>query len=124
MTLVDLAGHLSVAKSDGPRWRLVADFLEEYRHEPTAERATLLADEPPGTGDERWDVFLAALSPSIGPRATAEGSPRGRPVGKSGSRKPGSPCVVRHFCRCHAAVLLHEAEQAAAARHETAQAGP
>ncbi len=85
MTLVDLAGHLSVAKSDGPRWRFVADFLEEYRHKPAAERATLLADEPPGTGDARWDVFLAALSPSIGPRATAEGSPRGRAVGKSGA---------------------------------------
>ncbi len=41
-----------------------------------------------------------------------------------GAPKPGSPCVVRHFCRCHAAVLLHEAEQAAAASHETAQAGP
>jgi len=70
MTLVDLAGHLSVAKSDGPRWRLVADFLEEYRHEPAAERATLLADEPPGTGDERWDVFLAALAEH---RATRDG---------------------------------------------------
>ena len=49
---------------------------------------------------------------------------RWRAVGKSGAPKRGSPCVVRRFCRSHAAVWLYEAEQAAAARHETAQAGP
>ena len=62
MTLVQLAGHLAVADDDSHRWRLVAEMLEEYRHEPVAQRAGLLATEPPSTGDERWDVFLAALA--------------------------------------------------------------
>lgn len=68
MTLVDLAGHLAAAGDDGHRWRLVAEFLEEYRHEPAADRAALLADEPPSTGDERWDVFLAALAEHLATR--------------------------------------------------------
>ena len=62
MTLVDLAGHLASADDDRHRWQLVAELLEEYRHEPAAERAALLVDEPPSTGEERWDVFLAALA--------------------------------------------------------------
>lgn len=40
----------------------MAEFLTEYRHEPAVQRTVLLADEPPSTGDERWDVFLAALA--------------------------------------------------------------
>jgi len=80
MTLADLAGHLLAADSDGLRWRLVAEFLEDYRHEPAAECATLLADEPPGTDDERATSF-SPRSPSISPRETAEGSARGRPTG-------------------------------------------
>jgi hypothetical protein len=44
------------------RWRLVAELLEDYRWEPREGRFALLADEPSGTGDERWDVFLAALA--------------------------------------------------------------
>jgi len=62
MSLADLAGHLARADDDAHRWRLVAEFLEEYRHEVAAARALLLAAEPAGTGDERWDVFLAALA--------------------------------------------------------------
>lgn len=62
MTLVQLARHLALADDDSHRWRLVAEMLEEYRHEPVAQRAGLLATEPPSTGDERWDVFLAALA--------------------------------------------------------------
>jgi len=62
MTLVDLAGHLAATDDDRHRWRLVAEFLEEHRHEPAGERVALLADEPPSAGDERWDVFLAALA--------------------------------------------------------------
>jgi hypothetical protein len=62
MTLVDLSRHLGLAGDDRHRWRLIAEMLEEYRHEPVAERAELLADEPATTGDERWDVFLAALA--------------------------------------------------------------
>lgn len=68
MTLVDLAGHLGNTDDDRHRWRLIAEFLEEHRHEPAAVRATLLADEPPSTGDERWDVFLAALAEHLAAR--------------------------------------------------------
>lgn len=81
MTLGDLAGHLGAADDDGHRWRLIAEFLEEYRHEPTAERAELLADEPPSTGDDRWDVFLAGLAEHL---ATREG--RGVAAWASGRR--------------------------------------
>lgn len=62
MTLVDLAGHLAAADDERHRWRLVAEFLEEFRHEPVSQRAALVADEPPATGDQRWDVLLAALA--------------------------------------------------------------
>lgn len=62
MTLADLAGHLSRAGDDQLRWRLIAEFLEEYRWEPAPQRLQLLDAEPPPTGDQRWDVFLAALA--------------------------------------------------------------
>jgi hypothetical protein len=61
MTLVRL-GALLAASDDSRRWRLVAEFLEEYKWEPAETRGTLLAQEPARTGDERWDVFLAALA--------------------------------------------------------------
>jgi transcriptional regulator with XRE-family HTH domain len=62
MALVDLAGHLASTDDDQLRWRLIAEFLEEHRHEPIDVRAQLLRDEPSPTGDARWDVFLAALA--------------------------------------------------------------
>jgi len=68
MTLVDLADHLAAAEDDRHRWRLVAEFLEEYRHEPDEARAGLLADEPHSTRDDRWDVFLAALAEHLATR--------------------------------------------------------
>jgi len=62
MTLSVLAGHVRRAEDSGIRWRLVAEFLEEYRWEQAPGRLDLLDDEPESTGDERWDVFLAALA--------------------------------------------------------------
>ena len=62
MTLADLAGHLSRAADDRTRWKLTWEFLEEYRWESTALQLSLLQDEPPGVGDERWDALLAALA--------------------------------------------------------------
>jgi hypothetical protein len=62
MTLADVAGHLSRAADDRTRWKLIWEFLEEYRWESTAVQLSLLRDEPPGVGDERWDVLLAALA--------------------------------------------------------------
>ena len=35
------------------------ELLEEYRWEPDDVQPSLLQDEPPTTGDERWDVLLA-----------------------------------------------------------------
>lgn len=68
MTLVDLAGHLAATDHDRHRWPPVAQFLEEYRHEPADDRSALLADEPPTTGSARWDVFLAALAEYLATR--------------------------------------------------------
>ncbi|HEU5429691.1 MAG TPA: hypothetical protein VFU74_22610 [Actinocrinis sp.] len=60
-SLADLADWLAGC-SEQERWRLVAEFLEEYRHEPPGIRLALLESEPAGTGDERWDVLLGALA--------------------------------------------------------------
>jgi hypothetical protein len=61
MTLAAL-GRLVAEGDDARRWHVVAEFLEEHRHEPREVRLTLLDAEPAPTGDERWDVFLAALA--------------------------------------------------------------
>ena len=61
MSLAELARLLQAA-SRSDWWRLVAEFLEEDRWEPLDRRHQLLSMEPPGTGDERWDVLLAALA--------------------------------------------------------------
>ncbi|MFV2084485.1 hypothetical protein [Micromonospora sp. LOL_021] len=68
-------GVLLVGADEQRRWRLVAEFLEEYRWEPAQERAALLEQEPAVTGDEHWDVFLAALTEHL---ATKDG--RGAPA--------------------------------------------
>jgi hypothetical protein len=60
MTLASL-GKLLAGSDDSRRWRLVAEFLEEYRWEPANTRDALLAQEPAATGERHWDVFLAAL---------------------------------------------------------------
>jgi len=61
MTLIDLAGHLAGVETT-PTAGNSSRSLEEFSHESPAERGALLADEPPDTGDERWNVFLAALA--------------------------------------------------------------
>lgn len=55
-------GELLSGSPESERWRLVAEFLEEHRHEQPDQRHALLQAEPPPTGDDRWDVFLAALA--------------------------------------------------------------
>jgi hypothetical protein len=62
MTLADLADRLARAADGKVRWKLVWEFLEEYRWEPDDAQAALLRDEPSPTGDERWDTLLAALA--------------------------------------------------------------
>jgi hypothetical protein len=61
-------GGLMVGADDSLRWRLIAEFLEDYRHEPSGVRLGLLEVEPGLTGDERWDVFLAALGEHLAAR--------------------------------------------------------
>jgi len=67
LTLTALAGKLQQA-DELLRWRLFAEFSEEYRHETGNSRYTLLVEEPPPTGDERWDVFLGALAEHLAAR--------------------------------------------------------
>ncbi len=61
-------GSLLTGADESRRWRLVAEFLEEYRWEPADTRLALLTPEPPATGDEHWDVFLAALAEHLAAR--------------------------------------------------------
>jgi hypothetical protein len=67
LTLAALSALL-VGADESQRWRLIAEFLEEYRWEPADVRSGLLAEEPPNTGDEHWDVFLAALGEHLAAR--------------------------------------------------------
>jgi hypothetical protein len=62
MTLADLGRRLARLDDTRTRWKLVWEFLEEYRWEPDDVQPSLLQDEPPATGDERWDALLAALA--------------------------------------------------------------
>jgi len=66
-TIAELAGWLA-RSIPSELWRYVAEFLEEYRHEPPETRFSLLAEEPSTTGDEHWDVFLAALAEHLAAR--------------------------------------------------------
>jgi hypothetical protein len=62
MTLAVLAEHLRATVNEKIRWKLVWEFLEEYRWEPPEIQIGLVRDEPARIGDERWDVLLAALA--------------------------------------------------------------
>lgn len=62
MTLADLAGRLARTSDVTVRWKLVWEFLEEYRWEPDEVQPSLLNDEPVPVGDARWDTPLAALA--------------------------------------------------------------
>lgn len=68
MTITELGQELSPADSDELRWRLVAEFLEEFRWESADVRHSLVEGEPAATGDKHWDVFLAALAGHIAAR--------------------------------------------------------
>lgn len=67
LTLAQLAGFLADS-DESRRWRLIAEFLEEFRWEPPETRWHLLDREPPSSGDEHWDVFLAALAEHLAAR--------------------------------------------------------
>jgi hypothetical protein len=62
MSLAELADRLTRTADSKVRWKLVWEFLEEYRWEPADIQPSLLQDEPAPVGDERWDALLAALA--------------------------------------------------------------
>lgn len=62
LRLVDLADWLTRAGDEPSRRRLVLEFLEGWQWEPAHVRSRLVVDEPPPTGDERYDVLLAGLA--------------------------------------------------------------
>jgi hypothetical protein len=62
VTLANLADRLGRTGDGKVRWKLVWEFLEEYRWEPEETQPSLLRDEPSPVGDERWDTLLAALA--------------------------------------------------------------
>src|ERR1035437_3194682 len=70
MTLADLSRSLVQVDDAKTRWKLVWEFLEEYRWEPDGVQPSLLRDEPPATGDERWDALLAAQHDQAAPEWT------------------------------------------------------
>lgn len=55
MTLVDLAARLVANIDEKVRWKLVWEFLEDYRWEASGL-------QPESVGDDRWDALLAALA--------------------------------------------------------------
>ncbi|GIH70179.1 hypothetical protein [Sphaerimonospora thailandensis] len=62
MTLADLATRLVASADVKIRWKLVWEFLEEYRWETPDVQPSLLHAEPETVGDERWDALLAAIA--------------------------------------------------------------
>jgi hypothetical protein len=62
MTLVALARYLAATGDERVRWKLVWEFLEEYRWEPAEAQVRLVQEEPQSVGAERWDALMAALS--------------------------------------------------------------
>jgi hypothetical protein len=62
MTVAELAIHIREAASPQLRWRLVREFLEEFKHEAGQSRQALLTEPPPPTADVRWDALLGAIA--------------------------------------------------------------
>ncbi|MFI6796673.1 hypothetical protein [Streptosporangium canum] len=93
-----LAGWLTDHPDEETRWRLVAEFLEEYRREPPVVRLALLSPEPSSVGDPHWDVFLAALAEHLAAKDGHAGPPglNHGDSASSGSRStPPQPASTR-----------------------------
>ena len=68
MTLADLALLVAAESDFDSQWRLVAEFLKEYRQEPAGVRLRLLEETPGPTGDVRWDVLFGGLAEHLAMR--------------------------------------------------------
>lgn len=67
LTLARLAAFMADAP-EPLRWRLLAEFLEDFSWEPAPSRLRLLNEEPPPVGEHTWDVLLAALAEHLAAR--------------------------------------------------------
>lgn len=61
MTVHRLAALLADESDADRRWLLLLEFLEEYEHAPSTQRARLVRADPPTTGDDHWDALLAGV---------------------------------------------------------------
>jgi hypothetical protein len=68
MTLADLARFVAAEQDFDTQWRLVVEFLKEYRQAPAGVRQGLLEDAPSPTGDERWDALFGGLAEHLSMR--------------------------------------------------------
>jgi hypothetical protein len=68
MSLAELGRRVARTADAKVRWKLVWEFLEEYRWEQAEAQPSLLQDEPAPVGDERWDALLAALAEHLAAR--------------------------------------------------------
>lgn len=68
MSLAELGSRITRTSDAKLRWKLVWEFLEEYRWEQAEAQPALLQDEPGPVGDERWDALLAALAEHLAAR--------------------------------------------------------
>ena len=92
MTLADLARHVAEAIDEKIRWKLLWEFLEEYRWELAKLQPNLVQQEPPATGDERWDTLFAALAEHL--NAEHDLAPPGWADGRV-LRKPWFPARLK-----------------------------
>lgn len=63
-TVTDIANEVSeslVDNDEAHARRLVFRFVESYDKAPATTPPTMIEDEPPPTGDPRFDAFIAAL---------------------------------------------------------------
>jgi hypothetical protein len=62
LTIERLAAYVAEETDTDRRWLLLLEFLEEYEHEPTATRPSLVEVEPAILGDGHWGALLAGVA--------------------------------------------------------------
>jgi hypothetical protein len=62
-TVADCAAAIKLSASDDDRYRIVLGFVTDFWSvDDKTVRQAALVDEPPTTGDARWDAMLAAVA--------------------------------------------------------------
>lgn len=65
LSFADLAASVASALRGGDEkraWRLLLQAVDDFRGSSSAGRVWMVADEPPPTGDRRYDAAIAALA--------------------------------------------------------------